>query len=47
MSKEDAIKLLKNFTITYTGSGNIVKEQSPEEGSRLKEGGKIRILLGD
>lgn len=47
LKKEEAIKLLKNFNVTYTGSGKYVKEQSPEEGSRIKEGGKIRILLGD
>ncbi len=47
LDKKDAIKELKNFTITYTGSGNIVKEQTPSEGSRVKYGGKIRLLLGE
>jgi len=47
MLKEDAIRELKNFTITYTGSGKYVKEQSPESGTRIKVGGKVRILLGD
>lgn len=47
MLKDDAIKELKNFIVTYTGGGKYVKEQSPEAGSRIKEGGKIRILLGD
>lgn len=47
MSKEDAIKELKNFVVSYTGSGKYVKEQSPSDGERLKEGGKVRILLGD
>ena len=47
LEKKEAIKLLKKFSIEYSGSGNIVKDESPEAGTRLKEGGKIRILLGD
>ena len=47
LEKKDAIKMLKNFTITYTGSGKYVKEQSPEAGKRIKGGSKVRILLGD
>ncbi len=47
MEKKDAIKELKNFVVTYTGSGNIVKEQSPSAGERKAYGSKIRILLGD
>ncbi len=47
LEKKDAIKMLKNFTITYTGNGKCVKEQSPEAGKRIKEGSKVRILLGD
>lgn len=47
MLKEDAIKELKNFTVTYTGSGKYVKDQSPNASSRIKQGGKVRILLGD
>ena len=47
LEKKDAIKMLKNFTVTYTGSGKYVKEQSPESGKRIKEGSKVRILLGD
>lgn len=47
MEKKDAIKELKNFKVTYTGSGNYVKDQSPEAGVKVKEGSSIRILLGD
>ena len=47
MTKEDVIKELKNFTVTYTGSGKYVKEQSPDANTRIKAGGKVRILLGD
>lgn len=46
MSKKDAIKELKNFVVTYSGSGDIVKEQSPNAGDRIKSGEKVRILLG-
>ena len=47
LDKKDAQKILKNFKIIYSGSGNIVKEQSPEAHSRIKEGEEIRLLLGD
>ena len=47
LDKKEAQKLLKNFKIIYSGSGSIVKEQSPEVGSRIKEGEEIRLLLGD
>ena len=47
MTKKDAIKELKNFKVTYTGSGDIVKEQSPNANERVVYGGNIRILLGD
>ena len=47
MLKEDAIKELKNFKVVYSGSGKYVKEQSPNVGEKIKEGARIRILLGD
>ena len=47
MLKEDAIKELKNFNVVYSGSGKYVKEQSPNAGEKIKEGGKIRVLLGE
>lgn len=47
MEKKDAIKELKNFVVTYNGSGNIVKEQSPDAKEKLAYGSKVRILLGD
>ena len=47
LDKKEAGKLLKKFKIIYSGSGSIVKEQSPEVGSRIKEGEEIRLLLGD
>lgn len=47
LEKKEAIKLLKDFVVIYTGSGNFVKDQSPEAYARIKSGSKIRILLGD
>ena len=47
LDKKEAIKLLKNFKVTYSGSGNIIKEQSPLPNERIKEGSKIRLLLGN
>ena len=47
MEKKDAIKELKNFVVTYNGSGNYVKEQSPAAKERIAYGSKVRILLGD
>lgn len=46
LTKKEAIKLLKNFQIEYTGSGDIVKCVSPSVGERVVEGSTIRILLG-
>lgn len=45
MEISEAKKLLKNFTIEYSGNGNIVKNISPSAGSILKEKGTVRILL--
>ena len=45
LSKKEAIKLLKNFNIEYTGSGEYVKLVSPSEGTILKEYSTVRILL--
>lgn len=47
MKKEDAIKELKNFQIEYSGSGKNVIEQSPLGGTRIIEGEKVRLFLGD
>jgi len=46
LSKKEAIKKLKNFTIEYSGSGDTVISQSPEGGSRVAEGSSIRLYLG-
>lgn len=46
-TKKEAISMLKNFTIEYSGSGDYVVEQSPSGGSRILENGKVRLLLGN
>ncbi len=38
---------LDGFTLEYSGSGKRIIYQSPNEGERVYEGSKIRILLGD
>ena len=46
MSKKEATSKLKNFSIEYSGSGNIVISQSPEAGNRIEEGSSVRLYLG-
>lgn len=45
MSRKEASKLLKDFTIEYSGSGDKIIDTSPESGSRIKQGGIVKILL--
>ncbi len=45
MDIKDARKLLKNFTIEYSGNGDIVKSISPQAGSIIREKGVVRVLL--
>ena len=45
MSKKEAQKLLKNFTIEYSGDGDKVVEISPEPGNRIKQKGVVKLLL--
>ena len=45
MNVKDASKLLKDFKIEYTGSGEIVSYQSPNAGERILEGETVRLLL--
>ena len=46
MSKEEAAKTLKNYKIEYSGSGNTVIYQSPNEGLYVAEGESVKLLLG-
>ncbi|MFV0275041.1 MAG: stage V sporulation protein D [Bacilli bacterium] len=47
MNLKEAKSLLKNFTIDYSGNGDIVVEQSPSDGTKIQEGSKVRLMLGD
>ena len=46
MSKKEASSSLSNFALEYSGSGDTVISQSPEEGTRIMEGEKVRLYLG-
>ncbi|MEG2322534.1 MAG: stage V sporulation protein D [Bacilli bacterium] len=43
---KEAVKKLKNFKIEFSGTGNIIKYQTPKTGF-LYEGDTIKLLLGD
>lgn len=45
MNKKDASKILKDFTIEYSGSGDRVIDVSPEAGTKIKENGIVKLLL--
>ena len=46
MSKKEATGCLKDFTVEYSGSGDNVISQSPEENTRIPEGSSVRLYLG-
>ncbi len=46
MTKKDASKSLKNFSVEYSGNGDVVISQSPGAESRLPEGSPVRLYLG-
>lgn len=46
MSKKEASSSLSNFVVEYSGSGDTIISQSPEEGERIMEGEKVRLYLG-
>ncbi len=45
MDKEDAKKLLKDFKIEYSGTGNTVLYMSPEPNYYVKKGGIVKLML--
>ncbi len=45
MSKSDALKLLKEFKIEYSGDGDVVLYMSPEPGYYAKKGGTVKLML--
>ena len=42
----DAKQELQNFTIEYSGSGDIIIEQSPSPGTNQEDRGVVKLLLG-
>ena len=46
-TKKEAKELLNKFKIEYKGSGDIIKEQSPEPNEKIEIGSTIKLLLGE
>ena len=44
---KEASKELSNFSVLYSGTGNIIVSQSPSANTRLQEGKEIRLMLGN
>lgn len=47
MKKQELIEDLSNFSLDVHGHGDYVKDQSPEPGTKIKEGETIRIYLSN
>ena len=47
LTPKEAVDILKNFKVEFTGSGNKVKYQSPSAGTKIYEGEKVRLLLSE
>ncbi len=47
LTKEEATKLLTNFTVEYSGTGDIVVSQSPMSDTRVKAGTTIKLMLSN
>lgn len=47
LSKKEAIKILKDFKIEYSGTGETVLYMSPEAGYYTKKGGTVKLLLSE
>ena len=45
MEVSEALKLLKDFKVEYTGFGNKITYQNPNSNSEIYEGETIRLLL--
>ena len=45
-SKKEATSMLKSFSVEYSGSGDVVVNQSPDSDSRIAEGEKVRLYSG-
>lgn len=46
-TQKEAKTLLQDFKIEYTGTGSIVKEQSPSPNEKIEKGSTIKLLLGE
>lgn len=46
-TKDEAIKMLKQFKVEFSGTGDNVIYQSPSGGLYVEEGSSIKILLGN
>ena len=46
MDVKDARKILKDFKIEYSGSGDKIISMSPKYGSRVAVGSSVRLMLG-
>lgn len=44
-TKDEAQKLLKNFSINYSGTGDTVVHQNPKGGLYVKENGTVELML--
>ena len=47
MTSKEAISNLKSFKVEFSGSGSIVKHQSPQANTTLFEGETVRLMLGE
>lgn len=47
MSLKEAKENLKNFEVVSSGNGDKITYQSPSAGSKVTEGSKIRVYMGD
>ena len=45
MSKSDAIKSLRGFTIEYSGIGETVIDMNPKGGSKVKDNSTVKLML--
>ena len=45
MDVTEAVKLLKDFKVEYSGNGDKITYQNPSSGSEIYEGETIRLLL--
>ena len=47
MKVDDAKKLLVNFNIEYSGTGEYIVSQSPEAKEKIEDQSTVRLMLGN